>query len=155
MGISEASPLAITGFITIFLGFLVLLSGILMAKRKDYSKHKNLMLSAAFINSVFIMLYVVRFLTGDETHFQGPSVIRNFVYYPILIVHILFALISIYLIFNHLKATYSHVQWQEKNPYFGKDYRNIHRRYGRITFFFWFTSYIGGITVFIMLYILF
>ncbi len=155
MVLSEASPLALAGFVTIFSGFWVLLSGILMAKRRNYSNHKNLMWGAVIINTAFILLYAVRFVTGDETHFQGPTAIRNFVYYPILTIHILFALISIFLIARHLKATYSNVQWQEKNPYFGKDYRDIHRRFGKMTFFFWFSSYIGGITVFLMLYVLF
>lgn len=155
MSISEASPLAITGFITIFIGFWVLVLGITMAKRKQYANHKNFMWGAVIVNAIFLVLYVIRFAIGDETHFSGPTAIRDFVYFPILTVHILFAIISIVLIFWHLKQTYRGVKWQENDPYFEKEYRAIHRKMGRITFFFWFFSYLGGITVFLLLYVLF
>ncbi|MHA2503809.1 MAG: DUF420 domain-containing protein [Candidatus Kariarchaeaceae archaeon] len=154
---TEGTPiLAITSFFTIAAGLIVLLIAYRQAKSKNLSNHKNLMLLAAGINAAFLVQYITRFLQGQETIFPGSEVIRNFVYLPILAVHILTAIITIVLVLTHLKRSLSNEETSSAgSPYFEKPYRETHRSFGRITFYFWITSFIGGITIFLMLYVIF
>ncbi len=155
MTLVNASPLAISGFFTILLGFVTLLVGLFYAKQRKYYLHRILMILAVIVDALFLSLYIIRFLLGDETKFHGPETIRNFVYYPILIIHITLAVVTIVLVFVHLYKTFTNVKWQAKNPYFEKEYRQVHRGFGRITSMIWIISYIGGITVFFLLYIIY
>ena len=156
MAIQEAPFLAITGFVTIALGLVLLIIAYQQALSKNFKNHKNLMLAAAVVNAAFLVQYITRFVTGNETHFSGPETIRNFVYLPILSVHILTAIITIGLVILHLKRSLANeLQAQGGVPYFDKDYRSDHRSFGRITFYFWIISFVGGIIIFLMLYVLF
>lgn len=156
MALENAPILAVTGFGTIALGLIVVVWGYVQAKTKKFNSHRNLMLTAAVVNALFLVQYIIRFTTTGETPFPGPDNIRLYVYYPILIVHITGAIITIGLVLRHLILSLRYEQRTEQGAVlFDKDYRPRHRKFGRITFLFWITSYIGGIVIFLMLYILF
>lgn len=154
---TESIPLlAVTSFFTIGAGLVVLLIAYYQARIKKLKNHKLLMLTAAVINAAFLVQYITRFLTSEETPFHGPEVIRNFVYFPILAVHILTAIITIGLVLTHLKRSLDHEQTTPAGqPLFEKPYRMDHRSFGKVTFYFWLTSFVGGIIIFLMLYIIF
>lgn len=156
MSIESASPLAISSFGTIAVGLMVLLFGYYQARSKNFKNHRSLMLVAAAVNAAFLIQYIVRFSLGQETHFTGPEIVKNFVYLPILVIHITLAIATVGLVIIHLKRSLSHEQWTNRNvPYFDKEYRGNHRSFGKITFILWAISYVGGITIFLFLYILF
>ncbi|MCY3411297.1 MAG: DUF420 domain-containing protein [Candidatus Heimdallarchaeota archaeon] len=143
--------LAISGFITIALGLVLLLIAMVMAKTKQFARHKILMQIAVIVTLSFLIQYIIRFSLGQETHFEGDDTIKNYVYLPILTVHILFALTSIYMIIRHLLETRRN---ELKGPQFKKEYRMRHRSYGKWTFIIWFSSFVGGIIIFFMLYVI-
>ena len=154
---AESVPiLAITSFVTIAAGLAVLLVAYIQARAKKLKNHKRLMIIATIINAAFLVQYITRFLQGQETSFPGPIDFRNYVYYPILIVHILTAIITIGLVLRHLYLSLNNEEPQNTGiPYFEKPYRAYHRSFGKVTFYFWMTSFIGGISIFLMLYVIF
>jgi len=154
---TETTPiLATTGFFTIAAGLLVLLIGYQQAKSRNFKNHKYLMLGATAINGAFLIQYITRFLMREETRFSGPTFVRDFIYLPILVVHITLAVVTIFLVLIHLKRTLSHEQQKESGePFFQGEYRQDHRSFGLITFRLWAISFVGGIIVFLMLYVLY
>ncbi|MCH8907319.1 MAG: DUF420 domain-containing protein [Candidatus Heimdallarchaeota archaeon] len=154
--LAEAHPLAISGFLTIALGLYVLVWGYRQAKAKNFKKHRQLMITAAFVLAAFLVQYIFRAgVLRETTTFEGPRWIRNFVYIPILVVHISFAILTIISISIHLRRALSHeLRTDQDVPYFPKDYRKPHRSMGKRTFQMWLISYVGGIIVFTLLYII-
>lgn len=154
MSISEAPLLAITGFVTIAFGLVILLLGYFSAIRKDYRLHYYMMLGAATLNALFLVQYIVRYIMGQETHFEGSEVVRNFIYYPILTIHITLSIVVIFLIVKHLRNSLRELNWNQGNPYFKSPYTKEHRRFGKKLFYMWFGAYLGGIIIFFMLYVI-
>lgn len=154
--LSNTPPLAISGFITIAVGFFVLIWGIWAAKQKKYNQHKRVMQLAIIVLAAFLVQYIVRSsLEHKITHYHGPDFWRLYVFYPILTIHITFAIITIGLIVRHVLQARKNEQHTEAGAvYFPKEYRPNHHRLGTITYRLWLISYLGGIIVFIMLYVL-
>ncbi|MCE7734752.1 MAG: DUF420 domain-containing protein [Candidatus Heimdallarchaeota archaeon] len=154
--IRSAHPLAISGFITIAIGLAVLLAAYFQAKNKNFKNHRKLMIIAATTLALFLVQYIFRLgVLREETKFEGDDNIRNFVYIPILIVHVITAVITIGLIVKHGRKTLKNQQFTEQGvPYFPKEYRSDHRSTGKRVFLFWLISYFGGIVVFILLYLI-
>ena len=148
----ENTPvLAVTGFFTIALGLVLLLLGIMQAKLKKFNNHKIIMLITVLVQASFLVQYITRaFILKQETHFEGSEFIKNYIYLPILTVHIITAVISIYFILRHVLESLKN---EEKGPQFKKEYRERHRSYGQKVFVLWLISFLGGITIFLMLYV--
>ena len=148
----EAIPiLAVSSFITILAGLALVLLGYIQAKQGNYKKHKTLMISAVIVQAAFLVQYLTRFFMGQETHFPGPENIKNYIYLPILVVHILTATVSIFVILKHV---YQSKKNEKPGPQFEKEYREKHRSNGKKVFTIWMISFIGGITIFGMLYLI-
>ncbi len=154
MALDQAPVLAITGVVTIAIGFVVLLMGYFAAIRKDYRLHYYMMIGAVTLNALFLIQYIIRYMLGQETHFEGPVFVRNFIYYPILTIHISLSIVVIFLIVKHLRMSLNEVNWNQGMPYFRSPYNKQHRGFGRKLFFMWFGAYLGGIVIFFMLYVI-
>lgn len=153
--LSSAHPLAISGIITIAIGLVVLLSGYFQAKNKNFKNHRRQMILAVITLSLFLIQYIIRLgVLKEETKFTGEENIRKFIYLPILITHVSFAILTLVLIVIHGKRTLRNQQFtNDFVPYFPKEYRVHHRSLGTKVFILWLISYIGGIIVFFLLYI--
>lgn len=149
--IDEVPILAATSFGTILTGLVLLLIGFFQAKSKNFKNHKVFMLAAVVTQAAFLVQYITRFLMGQETTFPGPDKLRNFVFIPILVIHILTAIASIYLILRHVLESRKN---ERPGPQFEREYRMVHRSFGKRVFIVWLASFIGGITVFCMLYLI-
>ncbi|MHA2404040.1 MAG: DUF420 domain-containing protein [Candidatus Kariarchaeaceae archaeon] len=146
--------MAISGFVAIAIGLILLLSAMYFVKKRDLVNHKRLMIGAVVSNSLFLVLYVIRWSTEGETAFNGPSTVHDFIYLPILIIHITTALVSIYLVSKQLWLGIFKSETQDDGtPYFKGIYRKMHRKNGRVAFYVWGTSFIGGILIFSLLYV--
>lgn len=154
MSIENAPPLAISGFITIATGLVVLIAGYLQGKRKNLRSHKKLMMAAVFLAFAFLVQYIIRVSMGEETKFEGNETIKNFVYLPILIIHIIFAIVTIAAVIVHVRRASRNLLKNAKVPQFPKEYREQHRSFGKKVFNIWIVSYIGGIIVFVLLYVI-
>lgn len=154
MSLENAPILAITGFFTIALGLVVLIAGYLQGRKKNFRSHKNLMIAAVFLAFAFLVQYIIRFSMGEETKFEGDAKIKNYVYLPILTIHIIFAIVTIVAVIVHVKRASQNEIKGGKAPQFPKEYRDQHRTFGKKVFNIWIVSYIGGIIVFFLLYVI-
>ena len=150
----RSPPLAISGFITIALGLVVLIAGNIQGKKKKLKNHKRLMIAAVLLAFIFLVQYVIRFSMGEETKFEGNEVIRNYVYFPVLIIHILFAHVTIVIVLIHVKRASQNLIQNSDIPQFPKEYREQHKSFGKKVFPLWTTPYLGGILFFFLLYVI-
>ncbi len=156
ISVKNTSTLAIAGFAAILISLVLLSSAYIAARKKNYNAHKWLMLFAVSTNLTFLILYIIRWLTEGDTKFGGPSSIFYFVYIPVLIIHILTALISVFFVSKQvwLGLMKTKISADGKIAFIGK-FRKIHRYIGKIAIIIWIFSFIGGISIFFMLYLLY
>lgn len=81
---------------------VLLLAGLYLIKNKQQELHRAVMTSAFALGGVFLISYVIYHLTNDSVAFGGEGFIR-YVYYFVLISHILLSLIVLPLV---LRAFY-------------------------------------------------
>ena len=156
MVFESASNLAKYGFIIISISLFLLIIAYVAVRSKHYHIHKYSMGIATISNSIFLILYISRLITEGNSEFNGPEWFFISIFVPVLIVHILTALISIYFV---LSQVYSGLRGQKKgldgNLNLTGNYRLQHIKMGNKAILIWASSFIGGILVFIMLYGLF
>jgi putative membrane protein len=118
---------------------LFLLSGFIFIKlRKDIYSHRFCMFSALILSSVFLLSYVTyHTLKAEDTRFGGIGFIR-YVYFFILISHILLATIILPLVLK----TFS-------KALLGKI--DEHRKWARWTFPMWLYVSVTGVLVYVFL----
>ncbi len=125
-----ATALLTTGFILIKLG----------AKKA----HRNAMVAAFLTSAVFLVGYVshktLRGITGEavNTSFHGEG-IWPWIYYPMLITHVLLAMVIVPLILRTLYLAF-------------RQRFEAHRRWARWTFPLWYYVSITGVLVYFFLY---
>ena len=123
---------SINGLTALFLIFAVI--AIKIGKRK---LHENLMKAAIGCSIAFLGMYVAYHMTSDSTKFGGEGTIK-YVYYFILITHIILSIIIIPLVLTtYVKA------WSER---FDK-----HKKIAKITFPIWLYVAITGVVVYLMI----
>jgi putative membrane protein len=156
MSLSSASELALLGFALISISLIFVSSAYFAIRLRKFRLHKNLMGLAILSNSVFLVVYIIRFLSEGNTEFPGPDWFLNFVYLPVLTIHISTAIISIYYVFRQL---YSGWRGQTVNARgelkLQGDFKAYHKKQGYKAILIWGASFVGGILVFVMLYLLF
>jgi putative membrane protein len=99
--------------------------------------HQNIMTACIAFSALFLLMYVAYHMTSDPTPYGGTGVWK-YVYYGILISHILLSVAVIPLVLN----TYA-------RAYLGK-FRS-HRKLARITFPFWLYVSVTGVVVYLMI----
>ncbi|OUR91520.1 hypothetical protein A9Q87_09420 [Flavobacteriales bacterium 34_180_T64] len=116
---------------------LLLIVGFWAIKNKKIVLHENLMTTAIGSSAIFLILYVVYHMTSDSTKFGGEGLIK-YVYYFILITHILLSIVIIpFVLITYVRAI-------TKN--FEK-----HKKIARITFPLWLYVAVSGVLVYILI----
>lgn len=116
---------------------LILLAALFAVKNKKFKLHENLMKSAISLSVLFLVMYVIYHMTSESTPYGGEGSIR-YVYYFILVSHILLSIIIIPLVlFTYLKAITKKF--------------DQHKKLARITFPIWLYVAITGVIVYIMI----
>ena len=116
---------------------LVLIAAVIAVKNKNQKLHAQLMSTAVLLSLSFLVMYVAYHMTSDSTSFGGEGFIK-YVYYIILITHILLSIIIIPLVLR----TYMF-------GYLGK--LEQHRKIAKFTFPIWLYVAITGVVVFVMI----
>ncbi len=120
---------AVTALVLV-LAFLAILNG----KRK---LHEQLMKFAIILSVSFLVMYVAYHMTSDSTKFGGEGFIK-YVYYVILILHILMSILVIpFVLITYVRAITS-------------DFER-HKKIARITFPLWLFVAVSGVVVYIMI----
>jgi putative membrane protein len=116
---------------------LVLVVAVLAIKKGNRKLHERLMTTAIALSVVFLVMYVAYHMTADSTKFGGEGVIK-YVYFFILISHILLSIIIIPLVLiTYVRALATK---------FDK-----HKKIARITFPIWLYVAVTGVIVYLMI----
>lgn len=116
---------------------LLLIAGLISAKRRQYATHKKIMLAAIVLSFLFLVSYILHHLFAGETAFGGTGAIR-YVYYSILATHIILAAIILpFILFTAYRAL---IGENEK-----------HRKLAKITWPIWFYVAVSGPIVYLLI----
>ena len=116
---------------------IILVAAVIAIKNGKRSLHENLMKFAIACSVAFLAMYVAYHMTSDSTKFGGEGVVK-YVYYFILITHIVLSVIIIPLVLTtYVKA------WSQQ---FDK-----HKRIAKITFPIWLYVAVTGVIVYLMI----
>jgi len=124
-----ASINALTAFLLI-----IALWAILNGKRR---LHQNLMTTCIGLSVLFLVMYIAYHMTSESTSYGGEGVIR-YVYFFILVSHILLSIVIIPLVLKTYTFAYL------------KDFKT-HRKWAKITFPIWLYVAISGVIVYLMI----
>ena len=116
---------------------IVLILAVLAIKNGKRKLHEQLMTSAIALSVAFLVMYVAYHMTADSTKFGGEGVIR-YVYFFILITHILLSIAIIPLVLI------SYVRALSKSF-------DRHRKIAKITFPLWLYVAVTGVVVYLMI----
>lgn len=119
---------------------ILLLAGFVFIKLERKIAHRNCMVAAFGVSSVFLVTYVLHkiLVHGVHTPFGGEGFIRTF-YYGMLISHILLAIAIVPLVL----VTITHA---------AKARYDLHRAWARWTYPLWLYVSVTGVLVYFMLY---
>lgn len=110
-------------------------------------RHRVAMVSAFVLFVAFLVLYFYKVILEGPATFPGPDAVYRFVYLPLLAIHVLLAVVTLPLLYYVLLlATTRPVSALPDTP---------HPRVGRIAASLWITSFVLGIVVYAMLYLVY
>ncbi|MFM7711051.1 MAG: DUF420 domain-containing protein [Ferruginibacter sp.] len=116
---------------------VLLIAGLITAKRKQYALHKKIMMSAIVLSVLFLLSYIAHHLLAGETSFGGTGTIKT-IYYVILFTHIpLAGLILPFILFTAYRALIGEYA--------------AHRKLTRITWPIWLYVAVTGVLVYLMI----
>ena len=116
---------------------IVLVLGVMAIKNGNQVLHQRLMTTAIAFSLLFLVMYVAYHMTSDSTKFGGEGTIR-YVYFFILLTHILLSIIIIPMVL----ITYVRALSQRFEQ---------HKKLARITFPIWLYVAVTGVIVYIMI----
>lgn len=124
---------ATTNAITAF----VLVLAFIAIQNKKIKLHERLMKFAIILSVLFLVMYVLYHMTSDSTKFGGEGVIK-YVYYFILITHILMSIVVIpFVLITYVRAITNNIE--------------KHKKIAKITFPLWLYVAVTGVVVYIMI----
>lgn len=119
---------------------ILLLSGYLLIRRRREIAHRNCMLAAFAVSTVFLGSYLLyHYLLGGSREFPKDTGFVWYVYIAVLASHVILAAAVPF-----LAVAVIYFAW--------KDQRARHARLARITFPIWLYVSITGVVVYVMLY---
>ena len=124
-----------------------ILAGFVFARRREFEKHRAMMLTSAALFAVFLVLYLYKVALEGPAEFPGPEVVYTWAYLPLLAVHILLAIVCIPLLYYVLLlATTRPVSALVDTA---------HARVGRVAASLWLISFVLGNVVYALLYVVY
>lgn len=113
-------------------------------RRGAVERHRRLMLVTVGLFVAFLALYLYRVSLVGPAPFPGPDSVYQFVYLPVLAIHILLAIVCIPLLYYVLLLALTHevAELPATN----------HPRVGRVAASLWLISFALGIVVYLLLY---
>lgn len=118
---------------------ILLILALVAIKKKQIEKHKKIMMSALACSLVFLLCYVIYHLTSDETLFCKEGKVIRFIYFFILMTHILLAAFSLpFILFTFIRGFTFQIE--------------KHRKMARWVYPIWLYVAITGPVIYAMLY---
>jgi putative membrane protein len=97
--------------------------------------------------ATFLVLYLYKVVVAGPASFPGPESVYQFVYLPLLAIHILLAIVCIPLLY--------YVALLALTRPISEVFDTNHRRVGRVAASLWLISFVLGNVVYAMLYLVF
>ena len=114
---------------------IILIAAVMAIKNGKRALHERLMKLAILCSVLFLVMYVAYHMTSDSTKYEGDL---GFIYYPILISHIILSVIIIPLVL----ITYVRALAQRFDR---------HKKIAKITFPIWLYVAVTGVIVYLMI----
>jgi putative membrane protein len=124
-----------------------ILGGVRAIRRGNVARHRRFMLTTFGLFAAFLVAYLYKVGVAGTTSFGGPAALETYVYYPVLAVHVLLAIVCVPLVYYVLLLAAS-------RPVSELPTTN-HPRVGRVAASLWLVSFALGTVVYVMLYWLF
>jgi putative membrane protein len=116
---------------------VLLVAGIVTAKKGNYAAHRSIMLAAMALSLLFLVSYIAHHLLSGDTKFGGEGAIR-YIYFFVLITHIFLAAIILpFILFTAYRALINE--------------NEAHRKLAKITWPIWFYVAVTGPVVYLMI----
>ncbi|MDN3723387.1 DUF420 domain-containing protein [Aequorivita sp. SDUM287046] len=116
---------------------ILLVVGVYQIRKGNRKLHEQLMKIAIGCSVMFLMLYMAYHITSDSTAYGGEGMLK-YVYYFILLTHILLSIIVIpFVLITYVRAIA------------GQYYK--HRKIARITYPLWLYVAVSGVVVYLMI----
>jgi putative membrane protein len=124
-----------------------ILLGVRAIRRGNVERHRRMMLSTTGLFGAFLVAYLYRVALEGPTDFPGPATVEQFVYYPVLGIHILLAIVCVPLVIYTLllALTHSVAELPETR----------HPTVGKAAAALWLVSFALGTVVYLMLYVVY
>lgn len=116
---------------------LLLILGVVAIKKGNRALHNKLMTSAIACSVVFLLMYVAYHMTAEPTSFGGEGIIK-YIYFFLLITHIVLSVTIIPLVlFTYVRALSGQFE--------------SHKKLAKITFPLWLYVAVTGVIVYLMI----
>lgn len=116
-------------------------------RRGDVDLHRAMMLVSFGLFAVFLVLYLYKVALEGPAAFPGPDAVYRFAYLPLLAIHVGLAVLCVPLLYYVLLLALT-------RPV-GEIPRTRHRRVGRIAASLWLVSFVLGVVVYALLYVVY
>ncbi|MEM0517812.1 MULTISPECIES: DUF420 domain-containing protein [Aequorivita] len=116
---------------------VILITAVFQIRKGNRKLHERLMKTAIVFSALFLIMYMAYHMTSDSTPFGGEGFIK-YVYYFILLTHILLSIIVIpFVLITFVRGVT------------GQFYK--HRKIARITFPLWLYVAVSGVVVYLLI----
>ncbi|MDP2687432.1 MAG: DUF420 domain-containing protein [Aequorivita sp.] len=116
---------------------ILLIIAVIQIRKGNRKAHERLMKTAILFSVLFLVMYVAYHMTSDSTTYGGQGLLK-YVYYFILLTHILLSIIVIpFVLITYVRAIS------------GQFYK--HRKIARITYPLWLYVAVTGVIVYLMI----
>ncbi|MFB6143398.1 MAG: DUF420 domain-containing protein [Halorientalis sp.] len=119
--------------------------GVRAIRQGHVERHRRAMLTTLALFGTFLALYLFRVALEGPTPFDGPAVVERFVYYPVLAIHVLLAIVCIPLLYYVLLLALTRPVRELRG--------STHPRVGRVAASLWLVSFVLGTVVYGLLYV--
>jgi len=120
-----------------FFTFIILTLAFIAIKNKNRERHEKLIKTALLSTALFLILYILYHITNESTIYGGTGVLK-YIYYFILITHIILSVIVIPLVLISLG-------WALENNF------EKHRKIARVAMPIWLYVAISGVIVYLLI----
>jgi len=112
-------------------------------KRGDVAAHRSFMLASFGLIAAFLVLYISKLLVLGTQEYEGPQLLRLYLYLPMLFIHLGLSVVSVPLVLYNVITGLTMDKAQVRET--------MHPRSGRLAYKLWTLSLVLGIVVYLFL----
>lgn len=122
---------------------LCILAGWRWIRRGEVRKHRAAMISAFSLIILFLLIYLFKVGGGGTKEFVGPTLVRNYLYLPMLAVHLVLSIVSVPVVVYAIVLGLTHTPEELRET--------PHARVGRVAASAWSLSLFLGVIAYVLL----